>query len=168
LFTQGTAGIGSDPERDDEFGSALAAGDFDANGADDLAIGTPIEAVGAASGAGIVQSVYGVDGGFLNAGRASQMLLWDRLAISEPMQGGGFGHALVTADFGSDGTTGLVIGVPGAWYGVYQGFGAVSVLAATTGGLTYTGAQVIHQPPPAPSDTLAGQGFGSSLAVSTH
>jgi hypothetical protein len=46
----------------DEFGVALATGDFDGNGSDDLAIGVPGENSGSISDAGAVQVLYGLDG----------------------------------------------------------------------------------------------------------
>jgi hypothetical protein len=56
LFTQGN------PEAGDQFGAALAAGDFDDDGVFDLAVGAPGETVGAAAFAGAV-SVFTGSGG---------------------------------------------------------------------------------------------------------
>ena len=55
LFTQ----VGSAVEGDDQFGSALAAGDFNHDGFVDLAAGAPGETVGSAGGAGAVSVLPG-------------------------------------------------------------------------------------------------------------
>src|ERR687897_193263 len=52
LFHQDVAGIGSGAEPFDFFGSALAAGDLDGDGIDDLAVGVPFESVGTVTEAG--------------------------------------------------------------------------------------------------------------------
>src|SRR6266508_552874 len=58
-FTQDTPGIVGAAETDDGFGEALAAGDFNNNGVDDLAVGAPSEDVGAAVNGGSVNVLYG-------------------------------------------------------------------------------------------------------------
>jgi len=61
------AGLGSN-EADDQFGTALAAGDFNGDGLDDLAVGAPGEAPGAdPSGAGFVFVFRGTRGGLVAA-----------------------------------------------------------------------------------------------------
>jgi len=49
------------PNPSDHFGGALATGDFDGSGTDDLAIGVPGEAFTGAAGAGMVTVLYGLD-----------------------------------------------------------------------------------------------------------
>jgi hypothetical protein len=55
-------------EEGDEFGSSLAAGDFNNDGFDDLAAGAPFEAVGSAGGAGAVSVIPGSAGGLTATG----------------------------------------------------------------------------------------------------
>ena len=43
FFEQGAGGVDGNGKTNEEFGFALAAGDFDSDGRDDLAIGTPGE-----------------------------------------------------------------------------------------------------------------------------
>lgn len=62
IWHQGSPGVLGDPEAGDRFGHALAVGDFDGNGADDLAIGVPFEDVGGKANAGAVHVLYGVPG----------------------------------------------------------------------------------------------------------
>ncbi len=54
-------GMPDSPNPFDLFGAALAAGDFDGSGTDDLAIGVPGEDLGAAGAAGMVTVLYGLD-----------------------------------------------------------------------------------------------------------
>jgi hypothetical protein len=55
------AGMPDSPNPSDFFGAALAAGDFDGSGTDDLAVGVPGEDLGAADAAGMVTVIYGLD-----------------------------------------------------------------------------------------------------------
>jgi hypothetical protein len=167
LFTQGTTGIGSDPELEDEFGFALAAGDFDGDGADDLAVGVQFESVGTSGGAGVVHTVYGVPGGFLNAGRASQMP--KRLAddLGQPAESSSFGWAVAVADLDGDGLAELIVGAPGESSATNWAVGAVHILPGTTAGITSTGTQVFHQALPGiPGDPGGNYRFGESLGAS--
>ena len=59
LFDQDMAGIVGGLAANDLFGSALAAGDFNADGFQDLAIGAPGQTVGGDAGAGGVNVLYG-------------------------------------------------------------------------------------------------------------
>jgi hypothetical protein len=167
LFTQGTTGIGSDPELEDEFGFALAAGDFDADGADDLAVGVQAESVGTLDGAGVVHTIYGVSGGFLNAGRASQMPKRLADSLGQPDQSSSFGWAVAVTDLDGDGPEELIVGAPGEGDGDLQAAGAVHVLPGTAAGITSTGTQVFHQAVPGvPGDTGFNVRFGVSLGAS--
>jgi hypothetical protein len=65
-FDQDSAGLTSTAaETDDRFGQTLAVGDFNGDGRDDLAVGVPLEDIGSTSDAGIVQILYGSEGGIL-------------------------------------------------------------------------------------------------------
>ena len=62
-FTQNTPGVGSSAERFDTFGAALAGGDFNNDGAGDLAVGAPRESLGSIiDRAGAVTVLYGSAG----------------------------------------------------------------------------------------------------------
>src|SRR5918992_1147675 len=58
LLGQGFAGVPGTPEAEQNFGAALAAGDFDGDGRDDLAVGIPDDTVGGAPAAGAAVVMY--------------------------------------------------------------------------------------------------------------
>ncbi len=101
---QGLDGLFGAPDAGDRFGAALATGDFDANGYDDLAIGVPGEA-----GVGAIQIVFGSQWGLLFA----ENELWQETSIGGQSEGGDlFGQALAAGDFDGDGHDDLAIGSP--------------------------------------------------------
>jgi hypothetical protein len=57
-FSQDTFGVPDSSERGDNFGYAVGAGDFDANGFSDLAIGAPDEDLAAGNSVGAVTVIY--------------------------------------------------------------------------------------------------------------
>ncbi|TAH34957.1 MAG: hypothetical protein EYC70_14265 [Planctomycetota bacterium] len=59
IWSQGTTGLGETPEAGDRFGYALAWGDINADGYDDLAIGIPGEDYASYANAGAVAVLYG-------------------------------------------------------------------------------------------------------------
>ncbi|WP_440224706.1 hypothetical protein ACQQ2N_05630 [Dokdonella sp. MW10] len=64
-WNQNSAGVIDQAERNDQFGTALAAADFDGDGCDDLAIGVPMETLGSPplTYAGGVHVLFGLEGG---------------------------------------------------------------------------------------------------------
>ena len=101
------------------FGTAMAAGDFNGDGYDDLAVGAP-----AFGGTGRVFLFYGNELGLSPAG-------WiDRGTLGQSTPGGMFGQTLAVRR--SSGNTGLVVGAPGE---VVNGSasGAVYVYAGVAG-----------------------------------
>jgi hypothetical protein len=67
LWFQELDGIPDLLETGDHFGQALASGDFDGDGQDDLAVGVPEEDIGTVTDAGAVNVLYGTAGGGLTA-----------------------------------------------------------------------------------------------------
>jgi len=113
-WRQGSGPNGKLEDNDDTndlFGIALAAGDFDGNGFDDLAVGVP----GEGGQEGVVNVIYGSGGGLTDNGRLEGDGRDDR---------DGFGNELASADFNGDGFDDLAVGVPGE----NNGRGAVNVI----------------------------------------
>ena len=114
VFTEDVAqeDIGATSEDGDDFGATLAAGDFDGDGVDDLAIGTPGED-DQATDDGMVCVVYGRVGGLRDD---DGVLRFERLSQTHvgarSEDGDRFGSALAAGDFDGDGVDDLAVGVP--------------------------------------------------------
>jgi hypothetical protein len=107
---------------DTALGTALASGDFDGNGRDDLAVGAP----GARPG-GRVLVFWGSDRGLDTAThRAIDFAAPGIRGTAKP--GAALGSALATADFDNDGRDDLAMGAPGYRHSGHGGAGIVLVL----------------------------------------
>jgi len=132
-YDQDTGAIPGAVELDDQFGAALASGDFDNDGNDDLAIGVP----GEDGFSGAIVVLYGHNDG--PGGRADGLITARSELVdqnSDYMPGGRegwdrFGASLASADFNDDGHDDLAVGVPGE----DDQAGAVAVLYGWTNGL---------------------------------
>jgi phosphodiesterase/alkaline phosphatase D-like protein len=141
----------------DQFGTALAIGDFNGDGFDDLAVGASGKAVGGAGGAGMVFVYPGSPDG-LSTGTA-----FSSSAVAHaPGAGDGFGSALAAGDLDGDGLMDLAVGVPGRKISGAVGAGAVAVVRGTMGGLS-GGSWVTQEQDSRTSET--GDQFGFALAV---
>jgi hypothetical protein len=80
-------------EEEDGFGRSLAAGDFNGDGRDDLAVGVPYEDIEAVQDAGAVNVIYGFGSGL---GASHQFWHQDLTSVSgEAEAGDAFGLAVV-------------------------------------------------------------------------
>ena len=148
-----------DDDRSDLFGIALAAGDFDGNGFDDLAVGVP----GESGQEGVVNVIYGSSGGLTDNGNQRWRQGNDdngRLEGDGRDDGDAFGNELAAADFNGDGFDDLAVGVPGE----EAGRGAVNVIYGSSGRLSSSGNQSWTQER---GDNTGGaergNGYGSAL-----
>lgn len=141
---QGNSGYPGVHEASDSFGNALAAGDFDDDGYDDLAIGALGEAVGTVEEAGAVMIEYGTATGITSARGTLVTRNSDGLTF-DPLEGDRFGHALASGDFDADGYDDLAIGTTGARCtdGTTKG-GAVIVMYGSAGGIVTTRSRIFR------------------------
>jgi hypothetical protein len=156
--------VGGNSELGDRFGETLAAGDFDHDGFDDLAIGAPYEDLFPAVDSGQVITLYGSAAGFVFA----RTQFWSENTIYDPGEsedGDHFGHALAAGDFDGDGRDDLAMGQPGE-FGLVAGDGAVTLLMGTPTGLSSARRYSIvagYEGVPGPENQLQRE-FGAALA----
>ncbi len=136
----------------DQGGSAFgwfvnAAGDFNQDGIQEIAVGAPYTTVGKLSVQGRAYIYNGADG---------QLLL--TIDNPEPKEGSTFGWRVVGAgDLNKDGTPDLLVGAPYHDVGAYQGQGVAYAISGKDGSVIYT----LKDPFPRKH-----AGFGWALATS--
>ena len=152
-----------DPERSEWFGTAVAQGDFNGDGYDDLAVGAPAEVCCGFASIGAVDVTYGSSAGLI----ASEYQFWHRdidELNGDPKDFQYFGSALTAGDFNGDGYDDLAVGVPGD----NDDEGAVNVIYGSASGLNVKAIpdQLWHQDSPnVPQVGESGDRFGNALAA---
>jgi hypothetical protein len=148
----------------DIFGFALAVGDFNTNGFDDLVIGAIGEDIGAIQDAGAVNVLYGSAARLTTTGN-QQFFQGSGGLVGTAEEGDFVGAALATGDYDGNGFADLAIGAPFEDIGSVLDAGAVDTLNGSAATLTTTGAGQFFQGsggvPDTPED---GDTFGSALA----
>jgi FG-GAP repeat len=151
------------PSGGDRFGAAVASCDFDGDGFADLAVGVPLEDVGAAVDAGAVNVLYGGPAGLSDAGNK---FLNEDLLGGAAEEGDRFGSALGAGDFNGDGFCDLAVGIPGKDAGAEAEAGATRVLYGGPAGLNAGNTQLWTQNDPGIADAAeAGDRFGGALTA---
>jgi hypothetical protein len=142
-WTQDVPGVLNDARSGDQFGFSFAAGDFNADSFDDVAIGVPFKNLPPSQDTGEVAVLYGSAAGLQAAGIGGpddQEWTQDSPSVrglAEP--GDLFGVSLMAEDFDADGHADLAVGVEKQSYGDLSGAGGMAVLYGGAGGLQAVG-----------------------------
>ena len=171
---QYSPGVGTNSESGDLFGAALASGDINGDGYDDVIVGVPGEGIGwgarAQSNAGAVHVIYGSSSGLTGAG--SDLFHQNTYGVkSKAETGDAFGEAVETGDINGDGYDDVIVGVPGEGIGwgarAQSNAGAVHIIYGSASGASGAGSQWFYQNTPGwPGRAETNDRFGSSIAVS--
>lgn len=148
----------------DQLGAALAVGDFDTDGLDDLAIGVPGDDTGAAD-AGAVVVARGTANG-LSGSRGLQLVSGSGGLVGTSQVGDLMGASLATGDLDGDGHDDLAIGCPGQDVGRASNAGQVIAVAGSPEGITRRASRQVR----AGVSDIAGRSerddvFGASVVV---
>jgi len=164
FWSQDSAGIEDVPESGDRFGHAVAGGDFNADGFDDMAVGVQREDVGTIVDAGAVNVIYGSATGLTATG--NQLWTQDSLDVEDVAETGDlFGGTLSAGESGNGAGEELAIGTQMDNIGSIADGGLVNVLYGSLAGLTAAGDQVWHENISGIEDAVEGtEQFGSALA----
>jgi len=163
-----TPGMNSMPNGHERFGDALASGDFNDDGWDDLAIGAPGKVVNSLTKAGAVHVLYGTAAGLDISG--NQYFHQNSSEVDDDAETKDqFGAELLTADFNDDGRTDLAISVIRESLELANvataDAGQVHILLGSITGLTANGSQTWSMKSNGIRGVKGSNKFGSSLAV---
>jgi PhoD-like phosphatase/FG-GAP repeat protein len=122
--------LGGANEAGDELGAALASGDFNGDGKDDLAVGVPGEAPSGLPKSGTVAIYFGGADELV-----ARDVIFEEEAGETSEAGDDFGRVLASGDFNGDGFDDLAIGAPGEDVGAVDSAGALVVFRGSVTGL---------------------------------
>ncbi|AKS43288.1 FG-GAP repeat protein [Wenzhouxiangella marina] len=163
---QGPGSTGLQIEADDQFGAALAVGDFDGDGRDDLAIGVPREDSGSGASlvvdAGLVQVLFGTSNG-LSTSQSVNLRRGSNL-FGSPVSGERLGSVLAAGNLNSIVGDELVIGIESFdLSAALPDTGAIMVVSDIDGNVF--NALFTQDSPNIPGAAEAGDRLGSALAI---
>jgi len=165
-LSQAPVGVPSTPEYEDRFGRALAAGDFDGDGCDELVVSSPFESLTLNDVAYTSVGIVHVFPGSISGLDTLHAVAWaPGVGIPEtPQSYASFGLSLATGNFTADLTDDLAIGVPDYDWGSELNAGEVWVLYGSLAGLTASGADRFNESSGGEYPT-EGNRFGLALAA---
>jgi len=142
---------------DSRAGLALACGDFDHDGRDELAVGQPWANPGGVADSGIVslsdyQGSSWVSGGFISQ--------FDTAASTSAEVDDHFGYRLTVGDFNGDNYEDLAVGSPDEDYGAIVDAGVVQIFYGSASGLRNDNPRTIFSP-----NATSGEAFGQAMAA---
>ena len=129
-FDQENLGVGSN-DINDFFGEALAVGDFNNDGFDDVVVGAPGESPGDDPQSGAIFTLRGTPNGLVGDDDFDQ----ENLGVGSNEFADSFGEALAVGDFNNDGFDDVVVGAPGESPGDDPQSGAIYILNGSSNGL---------------------------------
>jgi hypothetical protein len=151
FWTQDSPGVIDEAEPEEWFGHQSAAGDFNKDGYDDVAIGPMAENLGAIDNAGAINVLYGSPAGLTADG--TQFWTQDSPGIPEDAEDGDlFSFYVWSKDFNRDGYDDLAASAPFDGVGVVEEAGLVITMFGGPSGLRATKSQLWTQ------DLLSGDG----------
>ena len=170
VFYRGYNGLTGVPAANEQIGFALAAGDFNGDETDDLAVGIPGTSCAGHPNAGSVMVLLGRND--LDGLDAAGVSYWNQThagVLDDCEANDRFGSALVAGNFdntaiGDPATADLAVGVPGETVDGVTLAGAVSVLYGSPGGISASDNQFIHEGLLA-GGVIAPAAFGARLAA---
>ncbi len=166
VIHQNRDGITDKCEEEDRFGLAIAAGDFDGDGRDDLAVGV-LEKIDGKKGAGAVQVIYGTKNGL---GKHDEMWHQNRSGVKDKAEKfEGFGNSLAAGDLDGDGFDDIVIEVFEArTHGDRFIQNAIAVLYGDDDGITSSGDRLFDEidlVPDLDPEAVELAGFANAMVV---
>jgi hypothetical protein len=166
FFSNATPGFTGSAVRGARFGDAWAAGDFDGDGFDDLAIGEWGATIDGFAAAGQVHVIYGGVHGLQIANGYQHIDQAVAGVENNPNANDQFGRALAAGDVNGDGHDDLVVGVPREDIGGGHNAGTVHVFEGTPSGLTFANDKFFRQGVGVLEDQADDEDiFGSAVAV---
>ncbi len=142
-YDASSSGFPGAKEGGDLLGWALASGDFNGDGHDDLAVGAPGEDVAGIVDIGAVTILYGSSSGLSTAGNVFSQRTSGVAGAGEA--GDYFGFSLESLDANGDGIDDLAVGIPYEDVGSQVDAGSVQLLLGTGSGLGFAGDRLWSQ-----------------------